>query len=108
MAEKLQKVTVPYVTTEDCSSSYASSGYSISDGMICAGEKGKDSCQGDSGGPMVGTNESGETVSSRIIFKSFSNIEFLTFKGLGWSCQLGNWLCSRRISWCLCSCGPFC
>merc|ERR1711993_222956 len=26
---------------------------SITDGMICAGEKGKDSCQGDSGGPMV-------------------------------------------------------
>jgi len=59
VAEKLRKVTVPHVPTEVCSRDYSASGYSITDGMICAGEKGKDSCQGDSGGPMVGTNENG-------------------------------------------------
>jgi len=62
IAEKLRKVTVPHVTTEVCSSDYASSGYTITEGMICAGEAGKDSCQGDSGGPMVETNKNGETV----------------------------------------------
>ena len=58
--EKLHKVEVPFVSTDDCNASYNGNGYSITDGMICAGEKGKDSCQGDSGGPMVasvnGTN----------------------------------------------------
>ena len=53
---------MPHVTTEVCGNDYASSGYTITDGMICAGEAGKDSCQGDSGGPMVGTNKAGETV----------------------------------------------
>jgi len=47
----LQKVSVPFVTQESCKRSYGSN--DITDGMICAGEKGKDSCQGDSGGPMV-------------------------------------------------------
>merc|ERR1712165_472452 len=47
----LQKVSVPFVTPESCKNSYGSN--DITDGMICAGEKGKDSCQGDSGGPMV-------------------------------------------------------
>merc|ERR1739844_615395 len=41
IAEKLRKVTVPHVTTEVCSSDYASSGYTITEGMICAGEAGK-------------------------------------------------------------------
>ena len=51
--EKLHKVDVPFVSTDDCNASYNGNGYSITDGMICAGEEGKDSCQGDSGGPMV-------------------------------------------------------
>ena len=50
VAEKLQKVDVPHVSKDDCQNSYSS--YTITEGMICAGEKGKDSCQGDSGGPM--------------------------------------------------------
>merc|ERR1712029_1001418 len=50
----LQKVTVPFVDEETCKDAYGSS--SITDGMICAGRKGKDSCQGDSGGPMVNMN----------------------------------------------------
>lgn len=57
----LQQVTVPHVTSEDCNNDYANIG-GITNGMICAGKKGKDSCQGDSGGPMVGTNDKGEEV----------------------------------------------
>jgi len=51
----LHKVTVPVVSDEDCNEDYASSGYAITDSMICAGlpEGGKDSCQGDSGGPFI-------------------------------------------------------
>ena len=47
----MQKVCVPFVTPEICKSYYGSN--DITDGMICAGEEGKDSCQGDGGGPMV-------------------------------------------------------
>jgi len=59
VSEKLQKVNVPHVMPEQCQSNYASSGYDITDGMICAGEAGKDSCQGDSGGPLVAQTENG-------------------------------------------------
>ena len=62
VAEKLQKVQVPFVPTEQCQSNYASSGYEITDGMICAGEKGKDSCQGDSGGPMISEGPEGKVL----------------------------------------------
>ena len=62
VAEKLQKVQVPFVPTEQCQSNYASSGYEITDGMICAGEKGKDSCQGDSGGPMIAEGPEGKVL----------------------------------------------
>jgi len=47
----LQKVEVPYVPQDVCAQDYSDQG--ITDRMICAGEKGKDSCQGDSGGPMI-------------------------------------------------------
>ena len=67
VSEKLRKVDVPHVSTEECDADYNGNGYSITDGMICAGEKGKDSCQGDSGGPMVGVNDDGETVSSMVL-----------------------------------------
>ena len=66
IAEKLRKVTVPHVTTEVCSSDYASSGYTITEGMICAGEAGKDSCQGDSGGPYV-CNDDGNAVIAGVV-----------------------------------------
>ena len=48
----LQKVTVPFVSTDRCSAAYPGS---ITDRMICAGldAGGMDSCQGDSGGPLV-------------------------------------------------------
>jgi len=48
----LQKVEVPYVPQDVCAQDYGDAN-AITDRMICAGEKGKDSCQGDSGGPMI-------------------------------------------------------
>ena len=54
ISEDLLKVEVPFVDKETCEQDYT--GYTISDNMLCAGEKGKDSCQGDSGGPLVAYN----------------------------------------------------
>jgi len=48
--DRLMKVTVPFVPREECEENYGAG--EITEGMICAGEGGKDSCQGDSGGPM--------------------------------------------------------
>ena len=45
------KVEIPYQSHLRCRIEYFPN--TITDGMICAGEHGKDSCQGDSGGPMV-------------------------------------------------------
>lgn len=36
-----------------CAADYAGGDYEVTETMICAGEKGKDSCQGDSGGPLA-------------------------------------------------------
>ena len=66
--EKLHKVDVPFVPTDDCNASYNGNGYSITDGMICAGEKGKDSCQGDSGGPMIHVKSESERVKNKGFF----------------------------------------
>ena len=59
ISNALLRVEVPFVDAETCEDDYT--GYAISDKMICAGEKGKDSCQGDSGGPLV-TYDNGEPV----------------------------------------------
>ena len=40
----LQQVKVPHVTSQECNNDYANIG-GITQGMICAGKKGKDSCQ---------------------------------------------------------------
>merc|ERR1712071_458540 len=48
--------SVPVVEESTCKIEYP---FSISESMICAGERGKDSCQGDSGGPMVCYNADG-------------------------------------------------
>ena len=63
----MKEVEVPYVGPLTCKIEYFP--YSITDGMICAGETGKDSCQGDSGGPMVYFDDNGEAVSSIIPLK---------------------------------------
>lgn len=57
-SDDLLQVTVPIVSQSTCSSAFSSEGISISDGMLCAGETGKDSCNGDSGGPLVVANAS--------------------------------------------------
>lgn len=47
--ERLQKVTVPAVSNEECTRAYNN----IRAHKICAGEAGLDACQGDSGGPLI-------------------------------------------------------
>ncbi|XP_048459298.1 coagulation factor X-like [Rhincodon typus] len=56
-ADKLQRLTVPYVDRTKC---IESSKYPVSQNMFCAGYKdeSKDSCQGDSGGPHVTEHKS--------------------------------------------------
>jgi secreted trypsin-like serine protease len=44
----LREVKVPIIDNGTCKASYSD----LTENMICAGEKGKDSCQGDSGGPL--------------------------------------------------------
>ena len=61
MPSTLQEVEVPKVGNLVCKAEYFP--LSITAGMICAGESGKDSCQGDSGGPMVYFDSTGEPVS---------------------------------------------
>ena len=60
ISNNLLKVEVPYVDEKTCEDDYT--GYTISEKMICAGEKGKDSCQGDSGGPLVAYDENNSAV----------------------------------------------
>lgn len=45
---RLREVEVPLIASGDCQKAYGD----LTDNMLCAGEKGKDSCQGDSGGPL--------------------------------------------------------
>ena len=60
----LQKVEVPYVPQDVCAQDYGDTN-AITDRMICAGEKGKDSCQGDSGGPMIHLKSESERVKKK-------------------------------------------
>jgi len=46
----LRWVEVPIVDQDECTEIY---GDILKDGMICAGETGKDACRGDAGGPML-------------------------------------------------------
>ncbi|XP_076039178.1 transmembrane protease serine 11D-like [Oratosquilla oratoria] len=49
----LQEVGVDIVSNEECDEAYGRDGFPITDGMICAAKRNKDSCSGDSGGPLV-------------------------------------------------------
>ena len=51
LPDRLMEVRVPHVPHTKCRVEYFP--MTITDGMICAGQHGRDSCQGDSGGPMV-------------------------------------------------------
>ena len=68
MPDILQEVEVPHVGHFTCTVEYFP--YSITDGMICAGETGKDSCQGDSGGPLVHFDENNKAVSFEICLQN--------------------------------------
>ncbi len=52
-SDVLQEVSVPVVSEAKCKDDYSKAQIAIKQGMVCAGEEGKDSCQGDSGGPLV-------------------------------------------------------
>jgi secreted trypsin-like serine protease len=49
----LRQVDVPVRDQSQCRNSYAPTGKSVTDMMVCAGEQSKDSCSGDSGGPLL-------------------------------------------------------
>ena len=69
----LQKVEVPYVPQDVCALDYGDTN-AITDRMICAGEKGKDSCQGDSGGPMIHLKSESERVKKTMEFYLFLEV----------------------------------
>ncbi|XP_021709641.1 trypsin-2 [Aedes aegypti] len=55
LSDRLQGVSIPLVSHEQCSQLYAEFN-NVTESMFCAGQVekgGKDSCQGDSGGPVV-------------------------------------------------------
>lgn len=63
LARRLQKVSLPVITNEECSTAYNRE--TIFDSQICAGDLangGIDSCQGDSGGPLVHMGADGSYV----------------------------------------------
>ena len=77
----LQKVEVPYVPQDVCAQDYGDAN-AITDRMICAGEKGKDSCQGDSGGPMIHLKSESERVKKTrnfILFQKYLNKQINAF-----------------------------
>ncbi|XP_058839014.1 transmembrane protease serine 9-like [Topomyia yanbarensis] len=71
---KLQELTVPILSYEDCRNQSGYYGFQINDHMLCAGvpEGGKDSCQGDSGGPLhVVDSASGKYIIAGVVSYGF-------------------------------------
>jgi len=56
-ADYLRRVTLPFVSDDECRTAYAPIGNHVDETMVCAGDivnGGKDACNGDSGGPLLG------------------------------------------------------
>jgi len=62
---KLHEVSVPVISNTECYRNYGTT--AITDSMLCAGERGKDSCQGDSGGPLMYSEASGSKPYMKLI-----------------------------------------
>lgn len=58
-SESLQEVTVRVTDPSVCREKYRYFNLDISETMICAADKDKDTCQGDSGGPLLQADASG-------------------------------------------------
>ncbi|XP_076039590.1 mite allergen Der f 3-like [Oratosquilla oratoria] len=67
----LHEVGVKIVSNEECHEAYSMIDMAITDGMICAAKRNKDSCSGDSGGPLV--VESSKNIWEQVGVVSFGN-----------------------------------
>ncbi len=58
--EKLQQVSIPIISNQECNDAYSTYGFNITEDMLCAGVKiYKNGSVGDSGGPLVIQDEQG-------------------------------------------------
>ena len=79
------------MSQDECKNAYGEE--DITDRMICAGEKGKDSCQGDSGGPLIDS----EKVFNSYLILGIVSYNFVVFQNLvgivswGQGCALENY-----------------
>ena len=101
------EVRVPHVPHTKCRVEYFP--MTITDGMICAGQHGRDSCQGDSGGPMVYFEDEGPVCFIIHFLIMFSNVEnIFVILGTCWSSELGHWMWGLVQTRCLCKSFSLC
>ena len=62
--ETLESVELKYVEFSNCRRAFGSQ---LTDGMLCAFDRGEDSCQGDSGGPLIRTDSNGTDIQIGIV-----------------------------------------